>query len=179
MKLSECTACGSEYAKKPGPHYYCSIPCRFWSKVDKSSGEEKCWQWTGPFHYKGYGRFKIGITNKGAHRIAYEFQHGAIPEGKMVCHKCDNPGCCNPAHLWIGTNEDNLRDRQTKVRQARGESSGKSKLTELNVLEILSAKKFKGYIPSLAKKLKVSESTIQAIRCGNSWKHIHQTKGKP
>lgn len=70
------------------------------------------------------------------HRLAYELKHGPIPEGKQVLHKCDNPPCCNEAHLRLGTNDDNVVDRTVKDRSAKGEAHPRSKLTAADMLEI-------------------------------------------
>ncbi len=73
----------------------------------------QCWLWVGGHNNMGYGMHKCCL----AHRVAYERMHGPIPEGMMVCHSCDNPGCINPDHLWLGTNADNQRDASRKLRQ--------------------------------------------------------------
>jgi len=92
---------------------------RFWAKVDKSAGEDACWLWTARTSDGGYGRFNA-ISTQGiqAHRYAWEQVNGPIPKGLLVCHTCDNPPCCNPAHLFLGTNTDNARDRDRKGRSA-------------------------------------------------------------
>lgn len=94
---------------------------RFWTKVDKSG---ECWIWTGYVTRTGYGRCNRAFGNGYAHRAAWEFAHGAVPDGLFVCHHCDNPPCCNPEHLFIGTQTDNISDRDRKGRTARGERSG-------------------------------------------------------
>lgn len=95
---------------------------RFWSRVDRSAGPDACWPWVGgTFHSFGYGVMKFNGKNHGAHRIAYELSNGPIPNGLCVCHACDNPPCCNPVHLWVGTNVENTADRNSKGRNARGE----------------------------------------------------------
>lgn len=75
-----------------------------------------CWEWTGAIRKDGYGQ----CGRRGAHRAAYEHAYGPIPKGMFVCHSCDNPPCCNPAHLWIGSSHDNLVDCALKGR-ARGQ----------------------------------------------------------
>ena len=97
----------------------------FWSMVDRNGPTQPhmtdgCWVWTGIKH-RGYGRF--GQRGR-SHRIAYEATVGPIPEGASVCHHCDNPPCCNPAHLFVGTNADNVADMVAKGRQAKGDRHG-------------------------------------------------------
>src|SRR5579863_4455089 len=97
---------------------------RFWSKVDIRSDAE-CWLWKASFRRKDeqYGAFSMtrNSRHEPAHKIAWILANGLpVPEGMVVCHRCDNPPCCNPAHLWIGTPADNDADRVTKGRQCRG-----------------------------------------------------------
>lgn len=99
---------------------------RFWSKVDRSAGAGACWPWLGGRDKDGYGRFSHGRRTARAHRFAYELAHGPIPSGPngrplCVLHECDNPPCCNDSHLKLGTNAENVADRDAKGRQARGD----------------------------------------------------------
>jgi len=96
-----------------------TIEERFWEKVDKKSDDE-CWEWTRCKVRGGYGWFNTGEKYFLAHRFAWKFTYGDIPLGMLVCHTCDNPPCCNPKHLWIGTDKDNAVDRVKKNRQSRG-----------------------------------------------------------
>lgn len=92
------------------------IADRFWSKVD-TDGD--CWEWQAAKNPKGYGFFGLGRRGDGhalAHRVAYELTTGSIPDGLCVLHKCDNPGCVRPDHLWLGTRADNNRDMIGKGR---------------------------------------------------------------
>ncbi len=94
---------------------------RFWPKVDKR-GDDECWEWTGGRHPSGYGQIWIGGkygSHIYAHRASWEINGHKIPDGMCVLHHCDNPPCVNPAHLFIGTQADNMRDKQAKGRTLR------------------------------------------------------------
>ncbi len=100
---------------------------RFWEKVDKSG---ECWLWTSTCYPNGRGQFKVHGKTLKAYRVAYELAYGPIPEGLMVCHKCDNPTCVRPEHLFLGTCGDNLRDASAKGRTASGDRNGQIKHPE-------------------------------------------------
>ena len=130
----------------------------FWSKVDVQS-PGACWHWRASKNAKGYGRFQ----KEKAHRVAYRLWNGADAGGSMVCHKCDNPSCCNPAHLFLGDAAVNNADRSSKgrTRAPSGENHGRAKLTTAQVAEIRSSTE-KGIV--LAKRFGVADSTISEIR---------------
>ena len=91
------------------------------SDLDSGSG---CWMWRRGANRQGYGKIKLAGRTMLAHRLAFEAFVSPIPEGMQVCHRCDRPGCVNPAHLFVGTSADNHADRDAKGRQARGDRQG-------------------------------------------------------
>lgn len=166
-----CEVCGNKVKRKGGGPIVCSLKCRLLFNI-KTRGT--CWLWTGYRNREGYGRISSREGPKSAHRVSYEIFKGPIPEGSLVCHSCDHPWCVNPAHLWVGTNQDNMTDMIKKGRQGKlyGEESSNSKLSEKQVHKILDLLE-KGIRRSvIAKKFKVCKSTIDLIKQGRSWKHI-------
>lgn len=90
-------------------------PEDLWKKVERGA-DDVCWPYTGARVPFGYGIFTVNYRTVIAHRLAWELTNGTIPEGMQVCHTCDNPPCCNPAHLFLGTPLDNMRDKMRKGR---------------------------------------------------------------
>lgn len=121
-------------------------------------------------HY-GYGAFGDGKKKVLAHRYIWEQQFGPIPKGMCVCHKCDNPPCINIDHLFLGTQRDNLADRDKKGRTAKGERNGGAKLTEKQVRKIKDSLFTTSF---LAKEYGVCPNTIRNIKRGKRWKHLFQ-----
>lgn len=140
-----------------------------------------CWIWIGAKNGKGYGSTWIGNKVALAHRAMFEVHNGPIPPGMLVCHRCDNPACINPEHLFLGTNSDNLQDSKRKGRQnlnrAKGSSASKAKLTENQVLYAYNSVLKGKTMVSIAKELAVQKQTIHAIARRNTWCHI--TKDLP
>lgn len=100
---------------------------RFWAKVDKGASEDSCWIWSGTKDSKGYGRvYLTGTDGKRAaflaHRISYVISYGGIPAGLCILHRCDNPSCVRPDHLFSGTLDDNNKDCAAKGRTAKGDN---------------------------------------------------------
>ena len=92
---------------------------RFWQKVDKGA-DDVCWVWKGWRYPSGYGHFQIGVLKKEtAHRMAYKLSYPDFDPNLDVCHRCDNPPCCNPKHLWQGTHKENMADMRAKGRNRK------------------------------------------------------------
>lgn len=142
---------------------------RFWRKVDKT---DSCWNWTGAKFLTGYGMVRLDGKNFGAHRLSYVMKHGSIPSGLIICHKCDNPSCVNPDHLFAGTYKDNAQDMIAKGRKSdsAGEANGQAILTAIQAEEIRN-RYAKGDMPQceLARKYNVSPALIGLITKGRIW----------
>lgn len=150
----------------------CKIDC-FWKTVEKTGG---CWNWLGVTSGSlGYGVFRMDKKLRYSHRISYELLVGRIPNELCVLHKCDNPKCVNPEHLFLGTLSDNNKDRALKGRgrNQNGEKNNISKLKEKDVLEIKRLYSY-GFVTQrlLAKMFLVSFQTINGIVNGNRWKYL-------
>lgn len=143
---------------------------RFWEKVSKSDG---CWEWTGS-RPNGYGEIRFNRKMVKAHRLSWMFSFGRIPEGLCILHKCDNPRCVRPSHLFVGTQQDNNTDKKEKGRcnPNRGESVVNSKLTESDVLEIREKLDFGNSENHIAYIYGVSRRTINHIKNRKTWTHI-------
>lgn len=145
---------------------------RFWEKVEIGSAEA-CWNWTAATDRFGRGRFKWNGTTGYAPRFAFEQHFHEIPEGLFVLHTCDNPGCCNPAHLFLGTLEDNNRDREAKGRGAdvRGSKNPAAKITEAVAQQIVNLLNH-GYSLKHIKQLGYSWNCAQNIKYMKAWTHL-------
>lgn len=141
----------------------------FWNVSQEQMASDGCWIWRGYVGPDGYGRFSDGKKLLRAHRFSYEVLIGPIPQGMLVCHKCDVPLCVNPKHLFLGTNMTNSDDKVLKGRHQFGTRHVCAKLTEDEVrairLDIRSHEK-------IAKDYSVSHGTITGIKRGKTWKHV-------
>jgi hypothetical protein len=157
-----------------------TAPQRFWSKVDKSAGPGSCWPWTGAMDKRGRGKFELGPKMCAtSYRVAYRLHYEVEPGALYVCHKCDNPKCCNPTHLFLGTHLDNMADMTAKGRRLgrqapnnKGAANPRAKLTEDDVREIRRLSKNGKMLRELAVAYSVSIPTIAAIRSGRNWSHV-------
>lgn len=150
---------------------------KFHNRVQKSDG---CWIWVGNINpASGYGRLFYGGRNHMAHRISYELIHGPVSTELVICHKCDNPPCVNPNHLFLGTHADNVADKMRKGRWGGGPKSGQenhnSLLTDEQASEIkglLKLPHFHGKYAQMGRAFGVDECAIHHIKSGRSWKHV-------
>ncbi len=186
-----CDQCGKTFSIhqskiKPDGNW-CSYACRgkaktrsaeerFWSHVAKA-GPEDCWNWTGAKARADYGTFCV---RKGlwvpTHRYSWELHHGPIPDGLFVLHNCpggDNSLCCNPAHLWLGTQADNMRDKIAKGNQHRGETTASSKLTAAIVASLRLRYRTGGVtLQQLADEVGISRESVGDAVAGRTWRHV-------
>lgn len=151
---------------------------RFWKNV-RRGGPDECWLWTAGRTRQGYGKFtvRVGVNKErtlGAHRVAWRLTHGRDPVG-LLCHKCDNPPCCSPAHLYEGTVQTNNSDRHLRGRDPRGEVHGRARLTDDLVRQIRAA-----YQPqsrsagpaALARRFALPVGTVRNIVYRLTWSHV-------
>jgi hypothetical protein len=184
----DCQQCGRLFHVPParandGRGRYCGKPCadaakvlvldpvaHFHASIVRGEG---CWSWAADLNNTGYGVVRTHGRLLLAHRLSWEIHRGPIPDGLCVLHECDNPPCCNPAHLFLGTKPDNNRDRARKGRNAIGTRCGAAKLTEQLVLDLRRRYAAGGVtIVELAAELGLSIYCIgDAIR-GQTWKHV-------
>lgn len=153
------------------------LPDRFWQRVDRR-GPDDCWEWKSYINDSGYGVTR-GRNNKAlrAHRMAYEFTYGPIPDGMFVCHKCDNPACCNPAHLFVGNPRDNVHDMIEKGRASQysgicGERHGMSKVTSENVREMRELSNNGLSYVELSRRYGISDVQVSRIVRRICWSHL-------
>lgn len=171
---------GKDKKPRKRTRIYTSVPAeiRFWIHVDKYSSD--CWLWTGAKSPNGYGRFRPGpkdVPMVGPHRFSYELHYGAIPDGLVVMHSCDNPACVKPSHLSVGTNKDNTHDAMRKGRMKHYFASGPDvrrgdqakKLSPEKVREIRSSSETRR---ELAQKFGVDRSIIDRIQTFKAWRNV-------
>ncbi len=130
-----------------------------------------CWLWLGYLYGSGYGTFNSGAGQGHAHRFSWELHRGEIPEGLIVCHKCDVRCCVNPEHLFVGTYSDNANDMHAKGRNntPRGEQHAKSRLTERDVLAIRADTR---QLRVIGEQYGVDKQYVWKIKRGWHWRHV-------
>ena len=141
---------------------------RFWDKVD-IRGLDDCWEWKRSKDLGGYGKFWSGTRLEGAQRMAWMFTHGRIRTGMYICHHCDNPSCCNPNHLFEGTQIDNMADMKQK-----GRSHKNSKLNAKEVVEIRRLYSVGGITHrEIGKMFGISRRHIGQVVNNKRWRHVN------
>lgn len=150
---------------------------RFFEKINTGEG---CWEWQASLR-NGYGAFKLNGRSHGAHRVSWQIHRGAIPEGFFVCHACDNPRCVNPAHLFVGTRSDNMKDAWLKGRLKlptggnpfrRGHRPFNATISNVLALEIKMAIS-NGETPlAIATRLNVKSQTVKDIKRGKTFINV-------
>lgn len=142
---------------------------RFSKRISKS--EDGCWLWLGVKLPRGYGRFWFGGGKMYAHRAAWILANGAIPDGLQVLHRCDNPPCVRPEHLFLGTASDNMRDAALKLRTC-GEKNAYATLTEQTVRAIRLRCASGERQEDVAKAFSTTQSQVSRIVLRKRWKHV-------
>lgn len=153
---------------RPIEHLSSKDTDRFWSKIDKR-GKDDCWPWLEHTDKDGYPPFRIGKYRYKAGRIMLFLITGIDPGPKQACHSCNNPTCCNPNHLYAGTQVDNLQQAVEERRAFIGHKNGRAKLTEKDIIAIRSSNELNRV---LCERYLVSNGHISRIRLQQTWKHI-------
>lgn len=158
-----------------------SLADRFWSKVDRSGGPDACWPWMGYISPVGYGLFYVGegcppIT---AHRQSYSLATGEDITGVLVCHRCDNKPCCNPAHLFAGTHAENMADMVAKGRSTAGERNPSAKLSAADVIAIRRLRSEGLLQREIAARFNVQRHAIGKILRGDRWGSVPSESEQP
>jgi hypothetical protein len=174
------TAVYSEMRAALIPGRYCPHTIeRFWSKVARGAPDQ-CWPWKGGTDGRGYGKVFASDRHRKAHVVAYEIIVGPVPEGKVLCHSCDNPPCCNPGHLWPGTKRENSEDMWKKGRarpnglDARGSRNSKAILTEVDIPRIRRLIKDGVSQTAIGNHYGVTVQAISRIKRGLGWQHVKE-----
>lgn len=147
---------------------------RFFSNIIREKEWKKCWVWLGLKSRQGYGRMTINKKQKLAHRYSWEIYRGQIPDGMFICHKCDNPSCVNPRHLFVGDRFDNAKDmvKKGRNRDDKGSKHPSAKLTEEQVIHIRKRIEDGEMQINLAKEFNVHKATISMIKRRENWSHV-------
>ena len=160
------------------PPKYTSLPDRFWAKVDEPDSND-CWNWNSANSHGGYGAFGWKGKIVRAPRLSVIDSEGSIPDHLLVLHRCDNPPCVNPKHLYLGTAQNNSSDMVRRGRSKKGnagvvgENHGMAILSEVNVLDIRKRYSTGGYSQrGLAREFGVARSTIVGVIKRRNWKRL-------
>lgn len=146
---------------------------RLMSRVSKT---ETCWLWTGPVNSSGYGGMGFQGRTQGAHRVAYQLLVGPIQQGLHVLHRCDNPRCVNPEHLWVGTRSENMQDASRKGRtnpfRGAGEANPRARLTRAQVVQAREWRAQEVSYAEIGRRLGVNSGTVHHAVNGRNWRGL-------
>jgi hypothetical protein len=164
---------------------FCSVPCsrlarrlnsdptgRFMASFRQENGEQRCWEWSGARLPRGYGVIRVHGEQMKAHRYAWQLFCGPIPDGLWVLHRCDNPPCVNPKHLFLGTHADNVADKVAKGRHTKGEQFRQAKLTDAAVHQIRTLRAQGMSIHNIGRRFGIGKSSVSRIVRRQSWRHV-------
>lgn len=147
---------------------------RFWLRVVKTND---CWRWTGCKDKDGYGKIGARIDGKNfygrAHRVSWELHNNQkIPKGLVICHRCDNPECTNPTHLFLGTPAENSKDAAKKGRMPRGENSPRARFTEIQILKARTLRDLGVPGKQISQWIGIRGGNLHRILSDEGWKHV-------
>lgn len=168
--LRHCPKCNETFPKNGAGsrvrfRQCCTIEERFWMYGKKM--ESGCWLWQGCKDKQGYGQYGVHHKRHQAHRYAYTLSNGAVPHGMQVLHRCDTPACINPEHLFLGTNDDNMRDKALK-----GRAGTRLNLDQVREIKAALATGKRGISAELARKYQVSATLIYGIKVGKHYSYL-------
>ena len=176
-----CRQCERSFKSVARRQRFCSPLCTWRHRMQSFLQEKKvsksCWNWPGAKQGGGYGVIvRDGHVLK-VHRLAYEAFNGVFPDSLQVCHHCDNPTCCNPSHLFVGTHQDNMRDRDMKgrcfpIKIRRGTEHHASSFTDDDIAQIRSSWRNGSSMRRIARQFQVTHEAIRKIVRRESWFHL-------
>lgn len=163
-----------------------SLHDRLWRRVDRDGPTPlhapdlgACWIWTASTDRFGYGRINLGRRGEGddrTHRVSYALEHGRVPVGALVLHRCDNPPCVRPSHLFLGTHHDNTQDAKAKGRLRTdpviGSEHPLATISEADVPQIRAMRARRVSLKSIAKQFGTSVAVVWDVANGRTWKHV-------
>lgn len=163
--------------RKPRP-----IEDRFWEKVDKTTSPNGCWLWTAAVSSAGYGQINQGGqhgTHIAAHKLSWQLANGPRPEHLCICHRCDNPRCVNPEHLFLGTQKDNIQDALKKGRKPFGEKHPLARWSEGDIRAMFAMRARGATQTEIADHFGTKQPAIQSILSRKAWSHVEIRSGEP
>lgn len=186
-----CQQCGELFKAsvsviRRGNDRFCSIKCVRLQRYGEATPKDRllyytnvpedpnaCWIWQAHKNPAGYGDFYIEDVRYSAHRTSYEVFNGPIPKGVHVLHRCDNPSCVSPRHLFLGDAKVNSDDKRKKWRHIYGKKQWRAKLTDEKVRQIRELAKQGVHVNEIAMRFGMTQAPIRDVICRRSWKHVH------